>query len=512
MPATASAEVCHERPWRIPLALFLGALALYLAGTWSLPLIDRDEPRFAEASREMRQREDWIVPWLNNKPRYDKPPLVYWLQIAAYREFGENTFSARLPSALAGALTVLTIYGFGRRLRDARTGLWAAIIFGTCLQTVVHSRLAVADMLMILFFTTAAWSGWELLVVNASPSSHPSPPVGEKAPEGRLRGRFAWWLAFYVSLGLAFLAKGPVGVLPLLLPILTPLLRREAVPWSRLQIGWGLILSLGIIATWGVPALIQTKGEFWDVGMGRHVIERSVGVLDGHGASRLVSYLATVPLYFVTIFFSFFPWAFWLPGLIRGLWPKRRALSRDQVYLVTGVAIIFVLFSLVRTKLPHYTLPAFPLLALLLAVSWTDKSPELPAQRRWATGMVVVSILMGLLAFPFLARLFPSAQLFEACSPWLQPETQLASTSFEEPSVAWSFRSRIRGFHQVLPPNELPRFMARKGPRLCLLPTDQVSTLFPTIPVQWKQAQTTGFNTANGKRVDLTALVKTAAD
>ena len=495
MPATPRAQAHHDRPWRVVLALFFGALAVYLAGTWSLPLIDRDEPRFAEASREMRERQDWIVPWLNNKPRYDKPPLVYWLQIAAYREFGENDFSARLPSALAGAFTVLAIYGFGRRLRDARTGLWAAIIFGTCLQTVIHARLAVADMLMILLFTTAAWSGWELLSRRQ-----------ERA------GTLGWWLAFYGSLGLAFLAKGPVGVLPLLLPILTPLIRREPVPWTRLRLGTGLVLSMGMIAAWGVPALIQTKGEFWNVGMGKHVIERSVGVLDGHGASRLVSYLATVPLYFFTVFFSFFPWAFWLPGLVRSTWPKRRELAADQVYLWLGVAIVFVLFSLVRTKLPHYTLPAFPLLALLLAGSWTSKTPELPTQRRWATGMIVASLLMGLIAFPLLARFFPSTQLFQMCSSWLQPQMELASTSFEEPSVAWYFRSRIRGFHQVLDAKNLPGFMARSGPRLCLLPTDQVSALFPQIPKDWKRAQTIGFNTANGKRVDLTALIKTTGE
>ena len=468
---------------------------VYLAGTWSLPLIDRDEPRFAEASREMRQREDWIVPWLNNNPRYDKPPLVYWLQIAAYGAFGENSFSARLPSALAGALTVLAIYGFGRRLRDARTGLWAAIIFATCLQTMIHARLAVADMLMILFFTTAAWSGWELL-----------------SRRKRAAGTLGWWLTFYLSLGLAFLAKGPIGVLPLLLPILTPWLRKEALPWARLQLGLGLVLSLGIIGAWGGPALIQTQGEFWKVGIGKHVVERSIGVLEGHGGSHFISYLATLPLYFLTVFFSFFPWAFWLPRMARRLWAKRRELSTEQVYLVLGIAIVFVLFSLVRTKLPHYTLPAFPLIALLLAEFWTAQAPELPLQRRWAAGMVGLSLVLGLAAFPLLSRFFPAAQLVQACSPWLKPEMKLASASFEEPSVVWCFRSRLRGFHQMGPAEDLPGFMARPGARLCLLPTDQVPALFPQIPAGWKQARTIGYNTANGKRVDLTALVKTSAD
>ena len=106
---------------------------------------------------------------------------------------------------------------------------------------------------------------------------------------------------------------------------------------------------------------------------------------------------------------------------------------------------------------------------------------------------------------------FPSAMLFQACSPWLQPEMELASTYFEEPSVAWHFRGRIRGFHQIQAAQDLPGFMSRSGPRLCLLPTERVLALFPQIPAGWKQARTIGFNAANGAHVDLAAWVKTTA-
>jgi len=79
------------------IVLFLGCLLLHVAGTSSLPLIDRDEPRFAEAAREMRERADFIVPYFNNQFRFDKPPLTYWFQVASYRLFGENDFAARFP-------------------------------------------------------------------------------------------------------------------------------------------------------------------------------------------------------------------------------------------------------------------------------------------------------------------------------------------------------------------------------------------------------------------------------
>src|SRR6059058_6026833 len=95
--------------------LFAGCVLFHIAGTWSLPLIDRDEPRFAEASREMIERRDFIVPFFNNRERFDKPPFTYWCQAAAFAVFGQNDFAARLPSVLAAALTSLVLFHWGRR-------------------------------------------------------------------------------------------------------------------------------------------------------------------------------------------------------------------------------------------------------------------------------------------------------------------------------------------------------------------------------------------------------------
>ncbi|PYL23797.1 MAG: 4-amino-4-deoxy-L-arabinose transferase, partial [Verrucomicrobia bacterium] len=77
--------------------LFAGCVLFHVLGTWTLPLIDRDEPRFAEASREMIERADYIVPYFNNQLRLDKPPLAYWTQVASYRIFDENDLAARFP-------------------------------------------------------------------------------------------------------------------------------------------------------------------------------------------------------------------------------------------------------------------------------------------------------------------------------------------------------------------------------------------------------------------------------
>ena len=142
--------------------LFFGCVVFHILGTWSLPLIDRDEPRFAEASREMIGRGNYIVPYFNNQLRLDKPPLTYWAQVSSYRVFGENDFAARFPSAIAAALTALSIFVWGRRMGGEKLGWWAAIIFTLSLQTFVHAKAAVADMWLVLFVTLAHWAGYEL--------------------------------------------------------------------------------------------------------------------------------------------------------------------------------------------------------------------------------------------------------------------------------------------------------------------------------------------------------------
>ena len=185
-------------------------------------------------------------------------------------------------------------------------------------------------------------------------------------------------MIFYLSLALGFLAKGPIAWTPLLTVAGLIIYTRDWQMLRRFKFAIGVPLMLVVVALWGIPALIQTHGEFFTVGIGRHVVTRSFMTLEGHGASSFGMYVLLLPFYFVTVFISFFPWSIKLPWLIRKLWRKREA-GVDapgysgiliDTYLLWGIAIIFVIFTLVSTKLPHYTLPAFPLLALLLARHW----------------------------------------------------------------------------------------------------------------------------------------------
>ena len=406
--------------------LFSGCLLFHIAGTWSLPLIDRDEPRFAEASREMIERSDYVVPYFNNRVRLDKPPLTYWAQTVSYRVFGENDFAARFPSAVAAAMTALLIFAWGSRLHIAsasparigggNVGWWAAIIFSLSLQTFLHAKAAVADMWLVLFVTLAHWAGYELVQRPTSNAQHPTPNAeATKAPVLRRAGDLWWWI-FYAALAFGFLAKGPLGWLPLATIISTRIFLAERHLNRRFRFFRGLFFMLLIVALWGIPALVRTHGQFFVVGIGRHVVGRSFATMEGHGANSFGMYLLLLPFYFVTIFVSFFPWSIKLPWLIRKLWRKQSAgvtapdySGRDKVdsYLIAGAVIIFIIFTLVKTKLPHYTLPAFPLLALLLARRLAAENPT-HFLRNCAVASASVYLAITLVVPPPIARFFPA--------------------------------------------------------------------------------------------------------
>ena len=479
--------------------LFFGCVLFHVAGTWSLPLIDRDEPRFAEASREMIQRGDYVVPYFNDHLRLDKPPLTYWAQTVSYRIFGQNDFAARFPSAVAAALTAMLIFAWGIRIGGEKVGWWAAIIFTLSLQTFVHAKAAVADMWQVLFVSTAHWSALELLRDGLTSSGHQTSNIKRQTS--------LWWFIFYISLALGFLAKGPLAWVPLLTVASTIFYAPNLQLGRRFKFVRGIALMLAIIAAWGIPALIWTHGDFLRIGIGRHVIGRSFGAMEGHGWNSLGGYLLLLPFYFVTVFVSFFPWSIKLPALLKRLWRERDNIDN---YLLSGVAIIFIIFSVIKTKLPHYTLPAFGLLALLLA---RHRQETVTASRRSFFATVAVTtasiwIAFALIIPPLVARFLPAYQLLRVSHVFLKPNMQFASVAFEEPSLVWYFRSRVKGFLTPLNKRRATEFMSASGPRFIILPTPVAGPLFANSPQHWKFFSTSGVNIAKGKRVDLTLVLK----
>jgi 4-amino-4-deoxy-L-arabinose transferase-like glycosyltransferase len=449
------------------LFLFFSVLILESLGDNTLPLIDRDEPRFAEASREMRQSGDFIIPRVNGEYRFDKPPLIYWCQVASSLVFGESDFSVRFPSAIFAAATVVLTAAWASRLYGTSVGFWSGLVLGTCLQLFIHGRAAVADMPMIFFFTAATWAAWER-------------SQGQRS--------ILLWFCFYFALGAGFLAKGPVAFLPIVALLIFHLWTRTPIHFRTRSAICGGLLVLIIIGSWGIPALILTDGEFFQVGIGKHVVMRSVAPLQSHGASGIGGYFLLLPFYLITLLFSLFPWSLFLPAAIQRL---RVGLDAFERYALCAIGVVFVVFSLLQTKLPHYTLPAFPLIAILLSRT-IHKSRF---RRVVAASAIAVYLLVALAGFQWIAPYFPSKSIFQRVAEHLSAGTRTASIGYDEQSLIWYFRYRTQAFHQSLAPSELSNFMHQSGPCVCVISADQPVE----IDLSWQRTSVTGYDFSRWK-------------
>lgn len=179
----------------IPFLLGLISLGfvLFLFYTWSMPLIDPDEPRYASAANDMVTNNHWIVPHFNGAPRINKPPLFYWVIAISYKIFGISEFSARLPATLAAIGTVLITYLWGKRLEDRKNGFWAGVMLMASPLFFFISRLCITDMLLTFFVCASLY----LFFIEYT-----------AANKNNLRRLFLYFL-----LSMVFLVKGPVGIL-----------------------------------------------------------------------------------------------------------------------------------------------------------------------------------------------------------------------------------------------------------------------------------------------------------
>lgn len=330
--------------------LTLVAVLYLLPGIAQLPLLDRDESRFSRATVEMMERGDWVVPYFNNNYRFDKPPLTYWWMSLDYRLFGVTELGARFHSVVATWLVALIVFSLGRRLDlPVQWSLLAGLVWLTSLQVWIHGRLALADAPLLLGLTLAMRAIAEYLF-----SGQPLPRFGR------------WFWCLYLGIAFGFLAKGPLAFLipPLGLALFFAFadsdLRRSAqVRALRNSLLPGVPLVLLLIGLWGIPALLQTDGAFFNVGIGEHVVERGVKSFNERLFIPGLYYLVAI-----LIFFS--PWVAVLWPSLRTGWLERKKEASDW-FLVSWALSSLLIFSFYKTQLPHYILPAYPALAILAA-------------------------------------------------------------------------------------------------------------------------------------------------
>jgi 4-amino-4-deoxy-L-arabinose transferase-like glycosyltransferase len=333
--------------------LIIASSGLYLIGNGSVALWDRDEPRYAQTSRQMWKSGDWVVPHYLDLVRTAKPPLIYWCQAAAMSVLGDNAFAARLPSAVAIIILLILLPAVLLRHIGLQRTLWTVFIFATSGLVIANAKFCITDAVLLLWVTIAQFCLYAIWRGNAS-----WPVV----------------LTMAVAIGLAGLTKGPVvlGFLGMTLVILgvfrlidskfIPLPAEQTPAVGRLtsHVILKTIIGLLIVTAITLPWVLMVNhraSAFLRTAVGHEVWDRMMTPLEQH----------TGPpgYYLLTIWITFFPWSMFLPTAI-GLAIRYRANPQTR-FAMAAIVGPWIMLECVRTKLPHYFLPVFPALAFLTA-------------------------------------------------------------------------------------------------------------------------------------------------
>jgi 4-amino-4-deoxy-L-arabinose transferase-like glycosyltransferase len=353
---------------------------LFFFGLASFGLVGADEPRYAQIAREMLARHDWVTPILYGKPWLEKPILLYWQAMLSYGVFGVSDWAARFPVACDATAMVFGIYFFVRRFWRGWQ-LDAALITAFCAGVIGFGRAASTDMPLATTFTLGmlAWLTWH--------------KTGHKL----------WLIAFYLMMGLAVLAKGPVAVVLAAGIILAyAVLRRDGRLVLRTLWLPGIAAFLAVMLPWYIAVQAATP-EFFHVFVLEHNFARFGTNMFQH-KQPFWYYLAVLPLAFV-------PWT--VLGVAAFVSALKRWRQCDDLTLPIALWVLvpLVFFSLSESKLPGYILPAIPALPLLIA-AWRDRIAR--DGKRIGTALVVghaavaSALLTGILLAPhFVLRLKP---------------------------------------------------------------------------------------------------------
>ena len=384
------------------LVAFCGFLFFYGLGAFGL--LGADEPRYAQIAREMLDHADWITPTLNGKPWLEKPPLYYWQAMLSYRTArlfstaennsgatsvharqdqpqqigatdGVTEISARLPDAIDAALLIAAIYLFLRRSRPG-SELDGALITASCAGVIAFARAAATDMPLAATFTIAllSWYTWY---------------------ENRGRAPLA---VFYAFLALGMLAKGPVApALAAVIVILFAIAARDRK--CILDTLWlpGIALFLIVALPWYIAVQIRNPQFFRFF-----ILEQNLARFSTNVYHHPQPFWFFVPVFLLALM----PWTVWLVAAVVERLPEVWSDNKEEanidrrwsLFLLIWTFVPVVFFSMSRSKLPGYILPAVPAAALLVTEFLANRD------RRISRLLAIVhGILCGALVFAALS-------------------------------------------------------------------------------------------------------------
>lgn len=331
------------------LVLLVLCASLYLPGIAAIPPIDRDEARFAQATRQMLDTHDYVNIRFQNEPRNKKPVGIYWLQAAAVSIAGSpakaDIWPYRLPSVLGAMAAVFLTFAMGRKLFDSRRALLAAGLLASCLLLIVEAHQATTDAALLA--TVLATQGALGLLYCRGNSGN-----------SNRRPSLAIPILFWAAQGVAILLKGPIVPLISAVTIAALLAADRNARWLKgLRPLSGLILAALIVCPWAIAVNRATGGAFFHDAVTQDLLPKLFSGQESHGFTPGY-YLLLLPL-------TFWPASAFIGLALHSAWENR--LSRNVRFCLAWIVPTWIIFELVPTKLPHYALPMYPALALLTA-------------------------------------------------------------------------------------------------------------------------------------------------
>ena len=383
------------------LVAFCGFLFFYGLGAFGL--LGADEPRYAQIAREMLDRSDWVTPLLNGKPWLEKPPLYYWQAMLSYsaarailpgKEDGVTEQTARFPGAIDAALMIAAIYFFLRRFRPS-TELDGALITASCAGVIGFAHAAATDMPLAATFTIAllSWYAWY---------------------ESRQRAPL---VIFYLFLALGTLAKGPVALaLAAMVLLLFIAAKREWGVFFRAHWLPGILLFLVVALPWYLAVQMRNP-EFFRF----FILEHNLARFSTNVYHHPEPFWFFLPVFLLAVM----PWTVWLIAAVveraRQMWGEGwEAFSSPEdswaLFLLIWMLVPVLFFSMSRSKLPGYILPAVPAAALLVT-DYLAARREKEIRLSWPLA-AAHGVLCGLLVFGALSAGSIAVTHHLARGPW----------------------------------------------------------------------------------------------
>jgi 4-amino-4-deoxy-L-arabinose transferase-like glycosyltransferase len=367
---------------RLTAALLVILAITMLLGRLGRTALHFDEAIYAQVSKEMVERNEWLTPHWNGQPWFHKPPIYFWTTALLFEVFGISEFWSRFASALSGLAVLVLCYVITRRVYNRAAGVLAVLILLSTQLFMFYARFGTTDTALTFFILLAIYA-YLLTETDA---------------------RF--WLLAGVACALALMVKGAAGTVAPFVLLITALFERRLMPALRGKWLWlGIALGVFIVLPWHLLMYHQHGEQFVRGYLVEHVVQRA-------GSNWHTEYQRGFGYYFSVLHNFFKPWVYLLPfALVFG---RGR---RSAVVSILGLTV-FVLYTFVQTKFQWYILPAIPAFAIVIAGFVTGFTKNrTPLQLR--AGAV---ILIGLWAFGLIGTL----RIIKSAIPEMEAGARLA--------------------------------------------------------------------------------------